>query len=148
MNDAPKLNRFGKTYLPPLTQAQKDILVEEFAKGAGPTAAAKAAGCGEPKARAFRNDQKTAQALKDLQVTTAITQGVNKLLTLVADQTRAITALTKQMDRMQSELSKTRAAVSYQKIGLTKARKALRDTRAENKALRKLLHRKTGLMPE
>lgn len=148
MSDAPEKNRHGKKYIPPITQAQKDILLAEFAKGAGPTAAAQAAGCGEPKARAFRNDQKTAVAIKDLQITTTITQGVNKLLTLVADQTKAITALTKQMDRMQSELSKTRAAVSYQKIGLTKARKELRDTRAENKALRKLLHRKTGLMPE
>jgi hypothetical protein len=147
MTDAPKLNRFGKPYLPPLTSDQKAILLDEFSKGSGATAAAQKAGCGEPKARAFRNDWKTANAIRELQITTAITQTVAALKDLAREHTQAVKHLSGEIKKMRSEQNKLRAAVAYQKLGLNKARKELRDSKTEARELRRLLHQKTGLMP-
>lgn len=145
MTDEPKLNRWGKVSTPPLTSDQKKSLLESFAKGNGPTQAAKDAGCSYGRARVFRNEHKNAMAVKDLQVTTNMVLGVTRLVDLVEKQTALIVAMEARLRANEQETRKLRASVAYQRLSLTKKREIERTHKAELKELKKMLHRQTGI---
>ena len=143
-----KLNRWGKVSSPPLTADQKQTLTQAFAKGTGLTFAAKEAGCTVGRARGFRDDRLTAKAIKDLQTTTTMVLGQARLTDAVEKQTQAIIQMETRLRANEQETRKLRASVAYQRMKLTKTRESEREHKREIKALKKLLHRKTGLSPD
>lgn len=143
--EQPKLNRWGKVSSPPLTDNQKKTLIEQFALGVGPTHAAKEAGCTVGRAKGFRNEQKTALAIKDLQTTSTLVLGQARLADAMDKQTQAIIRMETRLRANEQETRKLRASVAYQRLKLTKTRETEKMQREEIRALKKLLHKKTGL---
>lgn len=142
--DPTKLNPFGYVNTPPLTQEQKDVLLGCFAEGMTIADAHKKAACSYDRARGFQRQLKSAQAIRDTQVTTTMVRELKSLVELNTRLADAVLNLESRLAALETQTRKMRYSVAYQKIGLSEKRREARAWKESWKELARLLHRKTG----